>query len=283
MKQSEKAFTLIELFVVVTLIAILAAMLLPALASTRGNSQRVACINNIKQVGLAFRLWEGNNNGRYPQAVSQSQGGAMEYCPTANGSMTPINPVGPYTKAAGMVFMVMSNQLATPKVLFCPSDNFHVAGNGYATNFGYGELLGTSQSPPRGVILTTAEGSSALTKISYFVNCSATEANPQDIMTGDRNIGTSGTTASGVSVLAFGYFSSAPSPSLPDAYQGCTAGAFTGSGGPYWSWTAKDMHQGSGNLGFADGSCQSASISGLHSYLSNSTNSAVGEAFAFLP
>src|SRR5215472_12121726 len=147
MKQSEKAFTLIELLVVITLIAILAAMLLPALASTRGNSQRIACINNIKQVGLAFRLWEGNNNGRYPQAVSQAQGGAQEYCAHENGGIVPTAPT--LTKAAGMIFMVMSNQLATPKVLFCPSDNFHTAENGYATNFGYYELLGTSQSPSR--------------------------------------------------------------------------------------------------------------------------------------
>jgi hypothetical protein len=265
---------------VVALIAILAAMLLPALASTRGNSQKLACMNNIKQVGLAFRLWEGNNNGRYPQAVSQAQGGAQEYCPTANGSMIPTASI--YAKAAGMVFMVMSNQLATPKVLFCPSDNFHTAGNGYATNFGYGELLGVNQSPPRGVILSSQEGSSALTKISYFINSSATEANPQDIMTGDRNIGTSGsTTPSAAAFIAFGYVNSSPGPTGVDAYQGVTTLAFTGN--PYWSWTANDMHQKSGNLGFADGSCQSASISGLHSYLSNSTNSAAGEAFAFLP
>jgi prepilin-type N-terminal cleavage/methylation domain-containing protein len=282
MKQSEKAFTLIELFVVVALIAILAAMLLPALASTRGNSQRIACMNNIKQVDLAFRLWEGNYNGRYPQAVSQVQGGAQEYCAHANGTPTPTAPA--ISKNAGMVFMVMSNQLATPKVLFCPSDNFHTAGNGYATNFGYGELLGVSQSPPRGVTLTALEGTSALTKISYFVNGDAQEANPQDIMIGDRNIGTSGTVTAGTpATLAFEYFNSAPAPSLQDAYRGCTVDSFTGSGGPYWSWTANDMHQKSGNLGFADGSCQSASISGLHSYLSNSTNSASGEAFAFLP
>jgi prepilin-type N-terminal cleavage/methylation domain-containing protein len=282
MKQSEKAFTLIELFVVVALIAILAAMLLPALASTRGNSQRIACMNNIKLVGLAFRLWEGNNNGRYPQAVSQTQGGAFEYCAHANGTVNPGIPIS--AKAAGMVFMVMSNQLATPKVLFCPSDNFHVAGNSYATNFGYGELLGIATTPPKGVTLTTSEGSSALTKISYFVNGDAQEANPQDILTGDRNIGTSGTVISSApATIAFGYTSSSPGPTASDAYSGCTAAAFTGVGGQYWSWTANDMHQKSGNLGFADGSCQSASISGLHSYLSNSTNSAAGEAFAFLP
>jgi prepilin-type N-terminal cleavage/methylation domain-containing protein/prepilin-type processing-associated H-X9-DG protein len=281
MKQSEKAFTLIELFVVVAIIAILAAMLLPALASTKGNSQRIACINNIKQVGLAFRIWEGSNNGRYPQAITQSQGGAQEYCAHANGATSPTPPT--LKQAAGMIFMVMSNQLATPKILFCPSDNFHVAGNGYATNFSYSDLLGISSTQIKGVPLTAPEGSSALTKISYFVNGDAQEANPQDIMTGDRNIGSIGTGGSSTAAAtqAFGYTAIGPGTTGADSYQGCTAAVFNGPN--YWSWTAKDMHQSSGNLGFADGSCQSVSISGLHSYLSNSTNTAVGEAFAFIP
>ena len=281
MKPSEKAFTLVELCVVIALIAILAAMLLPALAGTKTKSQKIDCLNNLKQVGLSFRVWQGDNGDQYPQAVSQSAGGANEYLFHAN-TAAPAIPLPPtLAKVAGMAFMVMSNELYTPKILFCPSDNFHTAENGYATNFGYGELLGIISTPSPGMVLSQTEGSSALTKISYFVNGDAQSANPQDILIGDRNIGTSGTTASAPAVFAFGYSTAGVGSTGTDVAAGCTSAAFSGI--LYWSWTAHDMHQSTGNLGFTDGSCQSASISRLHSYLSKSTNSAVGEAFVFLP
>ena len=132
------------------------------------------------------------------------------------------------------------------------------------------------------------EGGSSLTKISYFVNGDAQEANPQDVMTGDANIGNNGTTtASSASAAAFfngrererergkkkkereresGTSGTTTTRSGvttgKDTDVGDTTTAFNGS--PWWSWTANDFHQKSGNLGMADGSCQGATISGLH-------------------
>ena len=64
--KQKKAFTLIELLVVIAIIAILAALLLPALAAAKRKAQRINCVNNLKQVNLAFRIWEGDNRTSIP-------------------------------------------------------------------------------------------------------------------------------------------------------------------------------------------------------------------------
>jgi prepilin-type N-terminal cleavage/methylation domain-containing protein/prepilin-type processing-associated H-X9-DG protein len=60
------AFTLIELLVVIAIIAILAAMLLPSLASAKARSKRIACLNNIRQVGISLQMYGSDCRGQLP-------------------------------------------------------------------------------------------------------------------------------------------------------------------------------------------------------------------------
>jgi competence protein ComGC len=105
---TRQGFTLVGLLIIIAVIAILAAMLLPALASAKRKSKRINCVNNLKQDGLAFRLWEGDNGDKYPMAVSTNKNGTMEYAEDGN---------------AFRHFQVMSNELSTPKILVCPADD----------------------------------------------------------------------------------------------------------------------------------------------------------------
>lgn len=145
--QRNLALTLIEVLVVVFVLLILVAILLPAPHNPKRMAQRINCVNNLKEIGLSYKLWEGDNNDKFPMAVSVTNGGAMEL--VAAGNVT-------------TCFQVMSNELSTPKILLCPEDAPHT----FATNFDTGF---TSRN------------------ISYFVGAEANETNAQMFLSGDDN------------------------------------------------------------------------------------------------
>jgi prepilin-type processing-associated H-X9-DG protein len=132
-----KGFTLVALLVIIAVLALLAAMLLPALAAAKKKAQRINCVNNLKQCGLAFRIWEGDNGDKYPMDVPTAKGGTMEFSTGADTFRH---------------FQVMSNELSTPRILICPAD-VRVAADNFTSlknqNVSYFVGLDASEESPQ--------------------------------------------------------------------------------------------------------------------------------------
>jgi competence protein ComGC len=149
----ERAFTLIELLLIIVTMVILVCFLLPAMLTAKSKRQKTDCANNLKQIGLSFRMWSSDSGDKFTTGVESKFGGSMEAIQTGE---------------VFRHFETMSNELNTPLVLTCPSDDRLPAPTFKAL---------------------------ANTNLSYFVGVDADETQPSGFLSGDRNLITNGVAA----------------------------------------------------------------------------------------
>jgi prepilin-type processing-associated H-X9-DG protein len=161
--QRTGGLTFLEVLVSIVVVGVAAAVFIPMLQPRRRGCGGINCVSNLKQVGLAMRMWSNDHNEKFPWNVSTNEGGTMEL-------------VG--TSKVFQHFLAASNELSSPKVLSCPKDAQRTRATAWdqLTNDAW--------------------------HISYFVGLEADETKPRSILSGDRNLTTNGRPAFGKVTIA---------------------------------------------------------------------------------
>jgi prepilin-type N-terminal cleavage/methylation domain-containing protein len=258
--QKIRAFTLIELLVVIAIIAILAALLLPALAAAKKKAQRIQCINNLKEMCVSTRLWSGDNNGMETWQVPAAKGGAKDACGVRGNGPSQTYNYAPNAnnvcKGVFSMFFVMSNELSTPKILFCPSE--YQAARNQATTF-----LGTLTPNSQNLVFYGNDFN-----VSYFVGIDSDETFPQMIMFGDHNMGQlkNGSEPQGTPYLygdSLGNIQALGTNSVSQSYNASSSDDST-----KWVGWGNNQHVNVGNMALTDGSAATYTRSTLQTALS---------------
>jgi prepilin-type N-terminal cleavage/methylation domain-containing protein/prepilin-type processing-associated H-X9-DG protein len=153
-----QGLTLVEVIVVLAVIVILFGLMVPASGSRpKVKARRIQCVNNLKNIGLAMRIFSTEHTN-FPMVVPVSQGGARELTDDAG--------------QLWQIYLRLTNELITPKILWCPSDERRRAAAAFNPS-------------PRASETTPSFGNQ---HISYFLGPNATDDQPQTILAGDRNL-----------------------------------------------------------------------------------------------
>src|ERR1035438_1328587 len=111
-----RAMSLIELLCVMAIIAMLAALLLPAISQAQARARRLQCMDHLHQAGIGFISFANDHNSQYPMAVPMSAGGTLELA--QSGYLLQGDFYFSYRH-----FQAASNELVTPKLVVCPADS----------------------------------------------------------------------------------------------------------------------------------------------------------------
>jgi len=152
-----EAFARHEVLAILAVLTLLATIIMPALAGSRRSTDGAACANNLRQIGHAYQLWGADHNDDPPYWVPVAQGGVRWDSLAGN---------------AWFQFAAISNQLATPRVLACPSD----VQKRVARDFGVSA---------DGGFLSTGYRNNA---VSYWINMHSVRFYPGKLLCGDRNL-----------------------------------------------------------------------------------------------
>lgn len=217
----EEAFSRLELLITLAIVASLGVFTVSALANTKARSQRLVCLGNLQQIGHAYQVWGNDRGNKVPCRTPLSEGGTFQ-SPNA------------LKNNAWFHLAVMSNELVTPRILVCPSDqnvgNSRVTANNWSgsdLSGGYGTVGYRDRAT------------------SYTVFLDAYFDQPRAMLSGDRNLKPSGLNAacsSGVGAAQYFY--------LALFFPGGYSGAWTNS-----------IHQQSGNVLLYDGTVEETSSS----------------------
>lgn len=112
-RHGARAFTLIELLVAIAIIAILASLLLPSLGRAKGSAHKTACVSNLHQVGLAWRMYLDDHDGRFPDRRDLKS--------SLPGGFKPWTAWPPSDPRAGWAVAVLKAALPDMRVLTCPA------------------------------------------------------------------------------------------------------------------------------------------------------------------
>lgn len=135
-----RGFTVIELLVIIACIAVLAGLVFPGMGRARAKSKRIGCVGNLKQMGLAFRIFAVDNADRFPMQVLTNRDGTLAF--SKPGQMF-------------KYFQVMSNELSTPVILNCHSDTRKRATNWFTltdSNISYFIGCDTTETLPQALL-----------------------------------------------------------------------------------------------------------------------------------
>lgn len=131
-----RAFTLVELLVVIGIIAVLIAILLPTLAGARRQANKAKCLSNLRQIGIAFQVYGRMYKGVWPMVYHHELSGDTRFYPTGHGDRSWMDFVAPFMTSQKVVFdgADMNKSRESYENMRCPDFTRREFGTGATTD-----------------------------------------------------------------------------------------------------------------------------------------------------